>query len=409
MEKINVLIVDDVPQTRKDIARLLYFEADLEVVGEAADASEAMQRIAELAPDVVLMDINMPGMDGITATEQVGRLFPGVAVIIISIQGESEYLKKAMVVGARDYLTKPLSSEEMATTIRSAYRSHKQRPIQAVAEEKSVKVALPAKKERTSGVLSVIFCGKGGVGKTTVAVNLAVALAQQHKRVALIDLDLQFGDVGVVLNLTESKSMYDLFRENSAVTQEIAGNYLLRHFSGIDVLAAPLSPQDAEDVSADQVSVLLELLREQYDYVIADTAANFLEINLQALEQADEVLMLLTRDIATIKNTRTCLSVFETLRLSAKTRFVLNRSGQNQGVDIPDLEKSLGVTVSHLLPGDERTVSASFNKGVPFVISNPQAEISRSMRRLAERLVNRQLPENADRQGGNLLYRILSL
>lgn len=413
MDKIKVLIVDDVQQTRKDITRLLFFEDDLEVVGEAGDASEAMVKIAGLAPDVVLMDINMPGMDGITATEQVSRLYPGVAVIIISIQGESEYLKKAMVVGARDYLIKPLNSEEMSATIRSVHRWQKQRqgPVAAVVpEEQSVLAPPPQKIKSPSGHLSVVFCGKGGIGKTTVSVNLAVALAhQQRKKVALVDLDLQFGDVGVVLNLTDGRTIYDLFRENDSVTPEIAGNYLLRHFSGIDVLPAPHSPQDAEYISAEQVAGLLKALREQYDFVIVDTAANFQEINLQALELADEVLMLLTRDIVTIKNTRTSLSIFDSLDLRGKLRFVLNRSGQSMGVDISDLEKSLGITIRQLLPADDRTAPASFNKGVPFVISNPQTEISRSYRRLAEMLGSVPHSESGERQGRKLLSRILSL
>ncbi len=410
MEKIKVLIVDDVQQTRKDIARLLYFEEDVDVVGEAGDAAEAMQKIAGLAPDVVLMDINMPGMDGITATEQVGRLYPGVAVIIISIQGESEYLKKAMVVGARDYLVKPLNSEEMSATIRSAYRWQKQRLTPAAAEERNVLPLPLPKKEKSRGILSVVFCGKGGTGKTTVAVNLAVALAQlEGKRVALVDLDLQFGDVGVVLNLTEGKTIYDFFLENGTVNTETAGNCLLRHFSGIDVLPAPLSPQDAEYINAGQVAGLLKALRELYDYVIVDTAANLQEINLQALELADEIIMLLTRDIASVKNTKTTLSIFDPLDLRGKIRFVLNRSGQGQGVEIPDLEKSLGITVFHQLPADDRTVPLSVNKGVPFVIGSSQAEISRSFRRLAERLSNGRDYESADRQGRKLLSRILSL
>ncbi|MBT9171893.1 MAG: Transcriptional regulatory protein DegU [Syntrophomonadaceae bacterium] len=411
-EKIKVLIVDDIQQTRKDIARLLYFEEDLEVIGEAADAAEALQKIGGLSPDIVLMDINMPGMDGITATEHAGRLYPGVAVIIISIQGEAEYLKKAMVSGARDYLTKPLNSEEMAATIRNVYRSQKQRQIPAAAEKLSVLPPPPPPKEKPSGVLSVIFCGKGGLGKTTVSVNLAVALAQQLRpKVVLVDLDLSFGDVGVVLNLTEGKTIYDLLRENSPFTPEILGNYLLRHFSGIDILPAPLSPQDAEYISAGQVAGLLKALQEQYDYVIVDTPANFQEINLQVLELADEILMLLTRDIAAIKNTRTCLSIFDSLHLRGKIRFVLNRCEQNLGVEVPELEKSLGITVYHQLPGDDRTVPVSLNKGIPFMVSSPQAEISRSFRRLAGRLANGRSHVNSEEKQGRklLLNRIFSL
>lgn len=127
MEKIKLIVVDDIAQTRKDIVRLLYFEDDMVVVGEAVDGMDALKKMGELQPDVVLMDINMPQMDGIAATERACHLYPNVAVVIISIQGESEYLKKAMVAGARDYLVKPLGSDEMANTIRSVYKQQRMR------------------------------------------------------------------------------------------------------------------------------------------------------------------------------------------------------------------------------------------------------------------------------------------
>jgi len=411
MEKIKLLIVDDVPQTRKDMARLLYFEDDLAVIGEAGDGADALQKIAELGPDVVLMDVNMPGMDGITATERANQLFPAVAVVMISIQGEAEYLKKAMVAGARDYLVKPLDSEQMSATIRSVFSQQRRRLEAKAADGSAVSPPSPAQEEeKASGVVSVIFGGKGGTGKTTLAVNLAVTLAEKgRKRVVLVDLDLQFGDVGVMLNLTEGKTISDLVREQSDITASALESYLLRHFSGIDILPAPLFPQEAEYISAEQTARLLKLLRARYDYVIVDTAANFNEINLQVLELADQILLLLTKDLAAIKNTRTSLSILDLLDLREKVRFVLNRSDQSFGVEIPDLEKGLGITVSHLLPCDERAITAAINKGVPVVISSPAAEISRSCRRLGERMATgRRLPA-VEREGKNLINRIFSL
>ncbi|MBS3983908.1 MAG: response regulator, partial [Dethiobacter sp.] len=263
MVKIKLLIVDDIAQTRKDITRLLYFEEDMIVVGEAADGAEALEKMAELQPDVVLMDINMPQTDGITATEKASQLFPDVAVVIISIQSESEYLKKAMVAGARDYLVKPLSSEEMAATIRTVYKQQQLRfkqpqncqgvPAPGAGEQIAQREHVvfgstsdqPAKlEEKALGHVSVLFSGKGGAGKTTIATNLAVVIAQQgKKRVALLDYDLQFGDIAVMLNLTEGKNICDLAQEDGLLTPMRMDCYLIRHFSGVDILPAPLFPQ----------------------------------------------------------------------------------------------------------------------------------------------------------------------
>lgn len=425
MEKIKLLVVDDVPQTRKDIIRLLYFEEDMQVVGEAGDGKEALQKIAELAPDVVLMDINMPGMDGITATEMTTRLYPRTAVIIISIQGEPEYLKKAMVAGARDYLVKPLSSEEMAVTIRAV---HRQQQLHSIREghvplpeglplagaEKNRQLpgesSVTLQEAKQPGQIVVVFSGKGGVGKTTVATNLAVVLAQQEKKkVALLDFDLQFGDISVMLNLNDGSNISDLVRQAGTITGETLDGFLIRHFSGIDILPAPLFPQDAEYVAPEHTEAILTLLRRSYDYLVVDTPSIFNDITLQSLEVADQILLLVMRDIASIKNAKTSLNILESLEMREKVRVVLNRSDQDLGVDIPDLEKGLEITVAHQIISDEKAVISAINKGIPVVISHASAEIARSFRRLGERTVNGQRLTLAEKQGKNLITRIFSL
>lgn len=423
MEKIKILIVDDVPQTRKDLIRLLYFEEDMEVVGEAGNGQEALQKIGELQPDVVLMDINMPQMDGITATEKAGQLYPEVAVVIISIQGEAEYLKKAMVAGARDYLVKPLSSNEMGLTIRSVYKQQQLRrasqyqiePLPALITDEQSAGAAPAQtatkpaEEKTEGKVVVIFGGKGGCGKTTIATNLAVVLAQnQKKKVVLVDYDLQFGDIAVMLNLRDGNNISDLVQSTEKITAADLADYVIRHFSGIDILPAPLFPQDAEYVTAEHTETIMQLLKQQYDYVIVDTASIFNDINLQALEAAELILLVVTRDIPTIKNAKTSLNILETLNYREKIRVVLNRSNQDLGVDIPDLETGLEITVAYQIVSDEKTVISAINKGAPVTVSHAGAEISRDLRRLGERIATGQRLASAEKQKG-LITRIFSL
>ncbi|MBS3900503.1 MAG: response regulator [Dethiobacter sp.] len=429
MEKIKLLIVDDIAQTRKDITRLLYFEDDMTVVGEAGDGAEALEKMAELQPDVVLMDINMPQTDGITATEKACQLYPQVAVVIISIQSESEYLKKAMVAGARDYLVKPLSSEEMATTIRSVYKQQQLRTSQLShcvgilaagggehPPQREYPVSAPTSNqsarsdEKPLGHVSVFFSGKGGAGKTTIATNLAVVIAQQgKKRVALVDYDLQFGDIAVMLNLTEGKNISDLAREEGLLTTMKMDCYLIRHFSGVDILSAPLFPQDAEYVKPRDTEQILRLLKESYDYIIVDTAATFDEVTLLALEMADLIHLVVTRDISTIKNAKTSLKIMESLDYRDKVRVVLNRSDQDLGVEIADLEKGLEIAVAHQITSDEKAATSAINKGVPVVISHPAAEISRSFRRLGERILSGRRVSLGERQGKGMISRIFSL
>ena len=680
MEKIKLLVVDDIPQTRKDITRLLYFEDDMIVVGEGVDGADALRKIGELQPDVVLMDINMPQMDGISATERACQLYPQVAVVIISIQGESEYLKKAMVAGARDYLVKPLGSDEMATTIRSVHKQQRRRiaqqvstanrpalhpepvaetpfrqnydqqhqdtsyhrsveqiqlnsnhhssqreqqnnydqqigripeqgygeyqdqpfsgqpnnisppmqqgmyhqkrpgdradeplasqyerqqqaqnfrgqesiqgeysqqnglgestrelqsstqqfdrhpksdpsppanqspnhqqqldrgqesgswqqgndpqqnhqqdprtyeenkhgpsskgsgdffvsghpeeekllfygdeskfpalggnaefppdhisshhehakPPQATAGATKSPVQQPTDASLTKapaqqqfvtqpsenplGLVFAAFCGKGGVGKTTIATNLAVMLAQQEKKkVALIDYDLQFGDVSVLLNLSDGQNIGDLIKETGSISEELLESYMIRHFTGIDILPAPLFPQDAEYITSEHTDEILRLLKKSYDYIIVDTAATFNEINLQVLDMANHILLVTTRDIVTIKNTKTSLNILESLDYRDKIRVVLNRCDQDLGVTVTELEKGLEITVSHQISTDDKALVAAINKGVPVVVSHSGSEITRSFKRLSDRLIGSRQQKTASK---SIINRMFSL
>ncbi len=384
LEKIRVLVVDDIQQTRTDIRRLLYFEDDMDVCGEAQNGREALDCIAECSPDVVLMDINMPVLDGISATEALSRSHPQIAVVIISIQGEQEYLRKAMVAGASDYLVKPLSSEDMASTIRQVYRMSKDRNvIMPPLGEK----ATAGQNGRPADLFRVIslFGGKGGSGKSILAANLAVALAKQKLKVALIDLDLQFGDIAVMFNLSGSNTIANLTGEEE-ISGELLEGILIRHLSGVSVLAAPASPPEAEKIGVEQVAQVIELLKNLYDCIVVDTSAYFGDITLLALEASDLILMPVRRDIATIKNTRVGLDVLNSLELGEKVRVILNQANLNPEIELPELERSLNSKICHSVASDENAVITSINRGVPLVMDMGSSEISKDLCRLAKKV-----------------------
>src|SRR5882672_1808774 len=221
-DRIKVLIVDDIPETRDHLAKLLGFESDIEVVGSPASGAAALSVAASLLPDVILMDINMPDMDGITATEQLSAEVPTAAVVMMSVQGEADYLRRSMLAGAREFLVKPFSSDELTASIRqvSARERDKMSRLQVIptAKASSNGTSAGSGEPGEPGLVVAVFSHKGGVGRTTVAVNLAVAAATElGKKVVVMDGSFQFGDVGVLFNLNpKNKSIADLVPELEA-------------------------------------------------------------------------------------------------------------------------------------------------------------------------------------------------
>jgi pilus assembly protein CpaE len=379
-DQIRVLIVDDIPETRDHLTKLLSFESDIEVTGAAASGPEAIELASALQPDVVLMDINMPGMDGISATEQLSTRVPTASVIMMSVQGEADYLRRSMLAGAREFLVKPFSSDELTTSIRQVHQRERDK-IGRIVERPLL--PLPAS---GGGRIVTVFSPKGGVGRTTIAVNLAVAAHDLGKRVVLVDGSLQFGDVGVMLNLNpKHKSISDLVPEMSGGDPESLDTALVSHGSGIKVLLAPPSPETAELIAPHYVRSVLEKLRDDYDLVVVDSWPWFNETTLGILDVSDVILAVLTLEITNIKNIRLFLEVSQQLGYEeGKVKLVLNRADSALGIRVVDVEHSIGRKIDHSIVSDGRSVVYALNRGVPFVISNREAQVSQDVVRLAK-------------------------
>jgi pilus assembly protein CpaE len=384
-DRIRVLIVDDISETRDHLAKLLGFEPDIEVVGTASSGADAIEQATKILPDVVLMDINMPDMDGIAATERLSAQVPGAAVVMMSVQGEADYLRRSMLAGAREFLVKPFSSDELTASIRQVNSREREKAGRIAAAP-----ALRAKDPIEEGQVVAVFSPKGGVGRTTIAVNLAVAASSElGKKVTLVDASFQFGDVAVLLNLNpKDKSMAELVPELEAGRDpESVEAFTLTHSSGIHVLLAPPSPEMAELITPAGVKHVVEILRQRSELVVVDCAAWFNDTLLGILDLADVVLTVLTLEITSIKNTRLFLEVAEQLGYSHKIRLVLNRADTTLGIRVADVEHSIGRKVDHTIVSDGRVVVYALNRGVPFVLSNRESQVSQDVLRLATSIV----------------------
>jgi len=388
---IKILLVDDIDETRANIRKLISLEEDLDVVAEAVDGEDAIKKAKKIKPDIILMDINMPNMDGIQATEIISREVPGSPIIMMSVQEEQDYLRRAMMVGAREYLIKPFGDDELINTIKQVYDLESKRK----SYQTQCEVEVESKEER---VISV-FSSKGGVGKTLLATNLAVALQQdEEKDVVLVDLDLQFGDVAVMLDLTPRITISDMVNELQSLNPDNIDDYLLSYENGLRVLASPLRPEQAEMISGEEIKQVISILKERFDYIIIDTDQSFSGETLTALDNSDLILLIAMLDLPTIKNVRLCLEVMENLNYpEEKIKLVLNRSSNDVGIKVSDLEDNLNYSVDIHIPSEGKVTVDAINQGVPFVISRPQADISKQINELVKLVTgDEEVPETKE-------------
>ena len=388
--KIRVLIVDDIIETRENVKKLLYFENDIEVVGTAANGREGVELAAKLLPDVVLMDINMPEMDGIAASEAISAQSPNVQVVMMSVQGEADYLRRSMLAGAREFLIKPFSGEELVTSIHRVNQFAAARRVVALPPPITPTIAAPPPPPRGSKIIAILG-SKGGSGASTVAVNLAVALREETKaRVALVDANLEFGDIGVLLNLPNNRTIADLASGTAEIDEEVLDGTMAGHSSAIKVLLAPSRPELAELVKPEHLKRILELLDKSYEFIIIDLWKSFQETTIFFLDHADLILLISTADIPAIKNTKLFFELTEQLGYPAnKTIFILNKNDGRTGISTKDIEASIKHPISLLLPKDERSTAIAINRGTPFVTLQRNLPLSQAIYNLARLILRR--------------------
>lgn len=388
-DKIRVMIVDDVSETRENVRKLLQFESDVDVAGTARTGKEAIQLAQELNPDVVLMDINMPDMDGITATESIRSKLPAVQVIILSVQGDPNYMRRAMLAGARDFLTKPPMGDELISAIRRAgamAQSERSKTAQIQAVMPTVNAGGMIGFGIPKGKIVTVYSPKGGAGTTTLAVNLALTLHNEDTRVALVDGNLQFGDIAVFVNEQGKNTLTELAPRAEELDPEIVEEVMIKHAaSGVHILAAPSRPEYAEKVSSAQFSKVLEYLRQLYAYVVVDTSSYLTEITLAAIDASDLIVLVTTQDIPAIKNCRLFLDLLQTMGIERdRILFAMNRFDKRINITPERVAENLKQEIASVIPLDEQTVTKAVNRGVPFVIDAKNQPATRGIFSLAE-------------------------
>ncbi|MBI4860125.1 MAG: response regulator [Candidatus Riflebacteria bacterium] len=408
---IRVLIVDDKIELRQNIKRLISFEESMEVAGEASNGQVAIEMARSSRPDVVIMDTHMPVMDGIAATEVLSQEMPECSVIMMSVEGEHDLIRRAMKAGARDFLVKPFSTEELLETIKNVYKTDQKRRQLYQVSPSTKDGAGEGSRRKDHGEVVTFFSTKGGIGKTVILCNLAIALAKRAgARVAVVDCDLQFGDTAIMMNLYPSRTIANLVEEPPPWSSQLIQEYMIRHEeSGVDVLLSPSRPEYAEIVQVEHVEQCLMLLKEKYDYILVDTIPLFRNIELSILDASDKIFVLVNLEISAIKDVKLCLDLMANLNYSGdKVKLVLNKGYPPiGGVSADDVQGGLKREIAAVIPNAEKEIVESINKGKPFML-RPEVhgtELGKAILKLASVLAGDRVGQaQEESQGSKSLF-----
>jgi pilus assembly protein CpaE len=385
-DAIRILLVDDIAETRESIKKLLAFEGDFKVVGSAGNGREGVELARDLQPDIVIMDINMPDMDGLEAANRITKAVPTVGVIMMSVQDDSDYIQKAMMAGARSFLSKPVNMDQLYSTIRNVYNQYT--PIRdrmnRIRDETILSIEEEDREQKAgdrAGHIIAVYSPQGGVGCTTIATNLASGLMKEGVKTLLVDCSLEFGDVGAFLDLRPQSTLTDLVDSASDIDLEFFESVVMTHNSGMKVLLGPSRPAfgtEIRDTQPGAVATILEQIANYYDFIVIDTSHSIDAVIASVLEMAHKIVLVTVPTLPCIKNTKLVLDLFdETGFPPDKTSLVINKAIENpsrsqKAIPTPEkIQNYLKRPVEGLVPVVEETfILNAINKGVPVIASD---------------------------------------
>ena len=366
---IRLLVAEDVPQVSQHVRNLLSVQSQVQLLEVLNDGSKVVEAAQQLRPDVVMIDLLLQGkMKGPQLIEKLRDSGLDMPVVVLTVPQHP--LARDPNRGIDAVLTLPFSGFELVNTLSHVLRDRE------------------AKASGACRVVS-IFSPKGGVGKTTIAFNLAVALGQMGVRTALIDGSLQYGDLRALLKVpSDVPSILDL--PTDRVQESDLHDVMWRDPAGIDILLAPPRVEMAEMVTARDVEKTISLLRRLYEAIVIDTPTTLSEVTLALLDGSDVVLSIVTYDSTTIHNTIAVAEVFSSIGYGPeKVSYLINRADSSGGIGRDELARALGRRPDFEVVSDGRLVVQANNEGMPFVVSSPDAAVSRDIRHAAQTLMGR--------------------
>ena len=374
---INIIVVSKQPNVSTMLREYLQTDEELEVLDELSNSDEVLEKLDLLSPNILLLHAGETDSDAISLAERVIQRKPRTFVILLMEHMTMERMQMAIAAGCHNITALPDSARDLVDLVHRVYNAENDRILALDSNERAT----------WSSKIITVYGAKGGIGKTTIATNLAMTLTAQKKKVALIDLDLLFGDVHVFLDVEPKETISDLMQENFKNSIDSVRAFMIVHSSGIHVLCSPKTPEYAETVSGERVQSLLALLRSYYDYIIIDTAVNFSDPTLAALEASTSILFVTGLEVSILKNSKMAMSVLDSLGQKKKVRIIVNRAVEINSITAADVRRILDAPILARIPSEYLVAVAAINQGQPFIQSAPKAKISIAINDIAEKLI----------------------
>lgn len=370
-ERLRVLVIDSDDSQREKLRNQLDQMEDVELASEIKGIDdEGLEAVRSAKPDILILELPRDSDETLGWTQQIKLELPEINIFVTSEDKTPELIISAMRAGAQEFLSRPIDARELKEAIEKVLKIKEQ-----------IKTHAPE-----SGRIISVFSKKGGLGVTTVAVNLGVALSQvTSKKSALLDLDLQLGDVTSFLNLSPEYNILDACNPNDEVDGVKLQSCMTRHKSGIFVLAEPKNPMEAESIKPTHINQVLGHLQSMFSYVMIDTPHMFDSRTLEAFQLSDHIIVVTVPNIPSLRATKKSLAAFRDLGYGPdKVKVVVNRAGKKDKITANEISKTIHYQVSWVIPNNYKDVIESVDLGIPLVQNKGGSNVAKSILGLAD-------------------------
>jgi pilus assembly protein CpaE len=367
-EPISVVVLSTGLENFKDIRKALTAESRVQLLAGGNDADQLYEEIVRLKPTAAIIALGSNADHAVRFIERLKLECPNTALISAAQNASPEMILNSLRAGAREFLRLPIIADELRTV------------LDRISEFTTKQVEAPKKKGR----MVAVFSSKGGCGTSFMATNLAAAT---NSKTVLVDLNLQAGDFAAFPRTRSEVLHRDMVEKRQRLDESLINSLVTQHSTNLWLLAAPREADSADEIEPQHIFEVLQKLREHYDYVVLDPQHTFDSITLAALDQSDEIVLVLTLDIPAIRSTQRALEIFDRLGYPRKkVRIVVNRWSKQIDLDLRQVEKFLGEPCVGFVPSDYQTAVNSINLGTPLVQAEPTSKIALEVRRIAQQM-----------------------